>query len=261
MLPRSLLSFAALLALVSASGARAFTTTYPDCAPGTTVQYTDIAESNAGATALYNAPNCVGDQIDFNPTGFVANASPSANPDQIDGNLLFTVNGLTNYTIDNIVLDESGDQQVFGFPPSNTIATATLTVRLEILIGVTLLPDYVRQATYTQTASPTATSPGVWTLHEEFVIATILGEACTGTGFYAGLPIAAACGATTAQVGVNIDNTLFAYEESGELAFINKKDFQGLTITTNSDPVPEPGTAALVGIGLLGLGIARRRSA
>lgn len=149
MLPRLLLSLAAALAWVSASGARAATINYADCAPGSTVQYTDITESSADAP-LYNAPTCLGDTIEFDPTGFEANTN-TGNPDFIDGNLLFTVNGLTNFTVENIILDENGDQQVFGFPPSNTQATATLTVRLEILIGTSLLIDYTRQATYTLT--------------------------------------------------------------------------------------------------------------
>lgn len=264
MLVRLLLSVTALaVPLVLASGAGSVTINYSDCT-GTTVEYTDISESSADAP-LYNAPTCVGDLLDFNPTGFEANSGSGSNPDFVDGNLLFTIGALDNFTIDNLILDENGDWQVFGFEPSNSLASVTLTVRLEILVtpfaGDPFVVEYARQTPLQFTTA--STDPiDIWAIHEEFLMATILGEACTGTGFFAGNPITAACGATTADVGVNIDNTLLAFAESGELSFINKKDFDGFTITTETEPVPEPNAAALIGLGLLALGyVGRRRRA
>jgi hypothetical protein len=89
-------------------------------------------------------------------------------------------------------------------------------------------------------------------------MAAILADACSGTGYFQNA-IPGACGATTADVGVNIDNTLLAFAESGELSFINKKDFDGFTITTETEPVPEPDALALLALGLIGLGYIGRR--
>lgn len=263
---RLLLSLAtAALTLVLGSGARAVTINYSDCT-GTTVEYTDISESSAEAP-LYNAPTCVGDLLDFNPTGFEANTSSGSNPDFVDGNLLFQVGALDNFLIDNLILDENGDWQVFGFEPSDSLARATLTVRLEILVtpfaGDPFVVEYARQA---QLDFTTASTVGIdiWAIHEEFLMAAILADACSGTGYFdpgsGGVGATpGACGATTADVGVNIDNTLLAFAESGELSFINKKDFDGFTITTETEPVPEPATGALVALGLVAISAVRRR--
>jgi len=260
MSPRLLLSLAtAVLALALGSSARA-TINYSDCT-GTTVEYTNISESSADEP-LYNAPTCIGDLLDFNPTGFEAN-SGTANPDQIDGNLLFTVSALDNFLVDNLILEENGDWQVFGFEPSNSLASVTLTVRLEILVtpfaGDPFVVEYLRQTPLQFTTASTGPID-VWAIHEEFLMASILAEACSGTGYFTSA-IPGACGATTADVGVNIDNTLLAYAVSGELSFINKKDFDGFTITTETEPVPEPATGALLALGLVVISAARRRHA
>ncbi|MEZ4291638.1 MAG: PEP-CTERM sorting domain-containing protein [Myxococcota bacterium] len=68
--------------------------------------------------------------------------------------------------------------------------------------------------------------------------------------------IIAAAGASgqATRVTLNINNTLTAFAGGNALAFIEKKDFDGLAVTV----VPEPGTAILFGLGLAGLASVRR---
>src|SRR6185369_1787211 len=51
------------------------------------------------------------------------------------------------------------------------------------------------------------------------------------------------------KIGVSLDNGLIAESESGSIAFIDKKDFGGLSITIN---IPEP-TSVLLGLAAFGL--------
>jgi PEP-CTERM putative exosortase interaction domain len=260
-------SFAVAWASSSSAGASTIAYNSRSCA---TVDYTNIAESSTAAP-LYNQPECAGDLLDFNPIGFEANSNTS-NPDLLDGNLIFTISAHENFSMDSLILEENGDWLVFGSEPSNSQASVTTLVRLEILIPAS--GGGYREVEYARrTALPftTASFNGIdaWALHEEYIFASILADACAGSGFFdpatGGLTggggtgaIADACGATPSSAGVNIDNSLLAFADSGERSFINKKDFDGLSVAVETNPVPEAGTGAMVAMGLGALAVAGR---
>jgi hypothetical protein len=53
-------------------------------------------------------------------------------------------------------------------------------------------------------------------------------------------------GSFATEVFVSLDNTLTALSQAGTTAFIQKKDFEGVTITVDTDDViPEPTTIAM----------------
>ena len=56
-------------------------------------------------------------------------------------------------------------------------------------------------------------------------------------------------------VEISLANGLTAYAENGAVAFIEKNDIDGLAIKV----IPEPGTAVLMALGLVGLAVARPR--
>jgi hypothetical protein len=53
------------------------------------------------------------------------------------------------------------------------------------------------------------------------------------------------------KLSVDLDNALYAQSDAGTIAFIDKKDFGGLSVTVN---VPEPATlcmAVMLGLGMV----------
>lgn len=254
------------MVLAAASPAAAVLINYSDCSGGGTVTYVDISESSNQAP-LFGAPFCAGDQIDFDPSNFQVGAG---NPDpagfaSLDGQLNFTVLSDVGRIVENLSISESGDRQVLGFATvPATFASVSLITRLEIVIsvgGTDFIVEFEdQQSDSWSIPADFSTTPQTWSLEADFMINEILDAACNGTGFYAGAAISQACGATSSQVKVALDNTLTVFANSGERAFVNKKDVDGVTVTANDPtPIPEPASGALLGAGLLALALRARR--
>lgn len=252
MLLRLLSVTAVALTLVLASGASAATIPYGDCDGGGTVMYLDVTESGTNAP-LFNAPACIGNTIDFDPTGFVAEVDPGFGFDSIDGQLNFTIMSKEGSFVEEIVINEQGDYTLLGAegPDPDTSANVTLTVFLEITFldtGPTFIQEGPTSFSQTFEVTENFTFGSPWSLQANFVLDDILDTACNNG-------VTEACNALAIKVDLALDNTLGAFAEEGEVSRITKKDLNGLTITV----IPEPQTAVLVVMGLGVMGFVRRR--
>ncbi|MEM6798496.1 MAG: PEP-CTERM sorting domain-containing protein [Planctomycetota bacterium] len=269
-----ILSMAAVAMLSSAGVAQAGTIDYtgPNTMPGSsmtgwrgsTVWYAGVSESNDDTASRFGAPASItGNAIDFNPTGFFANA-PSAgqNSEITDSQLSFTVVALNGTIIENLSLTESGDTTLTGNPASTLTASSVTTfvfVDITEVDGVAIEPINVPA---TMTFTP---SGGTYSLAQDSdgsfpifstawfgevlidIDAALQQEVADNPGF------SFVNGAT--RLDVTLNNTLTAISADGESAFIAKKDFDGLTVTAN---VPEPASLALCVLAMLGWAARRR---
>ncbi len=253
-----------------AAPAFALTLNYGDCddlAHGGTVVYQQITESTGEPGPLYNAPSCVRNVIDFDPIGFEGrdNFAGNASPDQMEAMLDFAISAVGGSALTNIAVSEGGDRQVFGIDDAVAYVRATLTVDLTLFVsdgggGDTGIPYQGILSVIFQLPGDFSSTLQTWSLDASFEMSSILSDACSGQGQYSVNQTSEACGAETALVSVHIDNLLEGFAEDGALAFINKKDADGFTFTTETDPVPEPATGALP-LGLVVISAARRRHA
>jgi hypothetical protein len=224
---------------------------------GNTVTYVGVTEdSNSGdAPPLFGAPTVSGDSLDFDPVGFDANATGASGVDVTDGNLKFMVVAKPGFAIENLQLSEAGDTTLAGFGTDATFTAVTGTGVLNISmvdgIGINVI-----SVPFAMTFSPSGGTYGLLTdggggpLFHTFWSGGVLLDIdsillANNVGFNLG----------ATKISVNLDNTLTALSEDGTFSLIAKKEFGGLSITTN---IPEPATFALVGIAVLGLVVSRR---
>jgi hypothetical protein len=246
-----------LLLLVLQPSVQAASISYLDPPPGNTVDYTDVTEaSGTDPVPLFGAPTVTGDSIDFNPVLFTALSQFGAPPvDLTDGQLTFKVHAHAGYAIKNISFNEGGITTVIGAGTANTYTDVSATGFLNISevdgagISVVVVPINL---TFSHNAN------GTWRLVPDGLALTLPWTGGQLIDLNAALTAASVpytLGAT--RISVNLNNGLIAQSEAGTIAFIDKKDFGGLSITVN---VPEPTTMllALASFGVLGL-ITRRR--
>ena len=222
---------------------------FSDVPPGT-VMYLDVTESSGTdplPPALYGAPSVTGDLLDFDPVGFVSTVTGGP-LDVTDGQLNFTVMSLPGHGFDSFSILESGDYSFSGTGGVGTFASASLSLRVEVLeidnVPVTTPIILTDLASFSSDlASEGGTSTGLldWSLLGHVDISGYLGGATLGV--------------TKADVVVN--NQLVTDSEADSLSFIAKKDFKVLPDLPDGK-IPEPTTLALAMIGACLAGRRRR---
>ena len=216
---------------------------------GNTVTFEDVTSQNG----LFGAPTVSGDSLDFNPNTFEADCSLDPGcpptPSTIDDTLTLTIQADPGSFIDDILLSEAGDTTISSFLNAFGATQVTATVFIDIFeidgISVNNI-NFNTQMTFSNGGAFDTDVDGTGTFIWTGSLLVDLDQIIADNN---------ASGLAT-RVGINMNNTLIAFAESGATARIEKKDVDGLAITV----IPEPGTALLMGLGLAGLAGVRRSS-
>ena len=251
-------------------------TGWEDFANGGTVWYGGVTEANdeaagGGTQSLFGAPDDInGNVIEFDPINFEAEVTSTGGfvSDVVDSTLSFMILAIGNNVIDNVTFTEAGDTTLAGLPDSlGTSSSVTMTLFIDVL-EIDGVP--VSEPINIQDAMTFTPSGGSFNMDEDNGQAYDLNG--NGFGFGAiwnGLVDVDIDAELTAQnvpfqfgatkLGVSFDNTLSVTAIDGGTAFIKKKDFDGLTVTTDVSPlIPEPATALLAAIAMASFAGIRR---
>jgi hypothetical protein len=242
---------------------------------GNTVTYQMITESSPTdpqyfppnpPLGLFGNPVASGDSLDFTPQNFFALSDFQAPPlDRTDGHLTFMIQAHDGNGIDNISFQEGGALSVGGFGTNQTFVDVSAVGFLQVH-AIDNIPIDVETFPINMTfnfGSNGLQDNGQWRLGSEGAMNGFLWtggqffditQGLIDRGYTVGL------GAT--KVTVNLDNLLYAQSELLAGAFIDKKDFGGLSVTVNvpGGNIPEPTSIVLVAIGLVGIACYGRRT-
>lgn len=217
---------------------------------GDTVEYQQVTESSAtDPVPLFGGPALSGDSLLFSPVNFGISAS-GGSFDLMDGQLTTTIVALGLNRIEKIEFSERGDWTLLGTGTANTTASVANTMFIRITQvdgpGAFVPVDATVQMTFTPDG-------GSYNLidHRGQVLPF---EGTTLVDLDAILAAAGYSGRQALKVDVTLDNSLAAFSETGSVAYIKKKQAEGLSLTAI---VPEPATLGLLALG--GLWLCRRR--
>ncbi|MBY0399772.1 PEP-CTERM sorting domain-containing protein [Myxococcota bacterium] len=224
-----------------------FAASYTGPFNGTTVTFLNVADQNG----LFGAPTVSGDSLDFSPSAFEADCGPDPlcppSPTVVDDTLTLTIQANSGSFLDDIHLSEAGDTTLVSFLNAFGATQVTATVFVDIFEINNVSVNNINanaQMTFSRNGQYETTDEGpgthIWTGSLLIDLDAIIASN-GGTG-------------RATRVQLNLNNTLIAFAASGASARIEKKDIDGLAITV----IPEPGTAVLMGLGLLGLASTRR---
>jgi hypothetical protein len=217
---------------------------------GNTVTFVDVQDVNG----LYGTPIVSGDSLDFNPNTFETDCSYSAScpptPSEAADQLTLHIDADGGYFIEQIQLSEAGDTTLVSLIDAFAVTTVVGDVFVDVLelngapannINGNALMVFTSDGDFRSDEDGYGTH--IWTGELLVDIDQLIADAGQ-TG-------------KATLVGLSIANTLTAMGEAGAAARIQKKDIDGLAITV----IPEPGTALLMGLGLLALAGRGRRTA
>jgi hypothetical protein len=223
--------------------APAFATTIHGNYNGSTIDFLGVQETTNSAgdpEPLFEAPTVIGDSLFFSPSSFLATAS-GGGLDQTAALLEMTLSATPGNFIETITITEAGDTFLAG--GAGTATTGTFVgmsgvITVTQVNGAPIAPVFINytgvfdQDTFALQADAGSSS---WLGVASIDVASIVPNAT--------------------QAIFDLDNLLFANSEAGTTALIQKKVSNALVIS-----LPEPTTAALLGLGLLGAAaIGRRR--
>lgn len=214
---------------------------------GVNVKFLGIWEDSSTdpGVALYGAPTYNGgDSLDFNNLFFGASASGVDGADTVDGTLGGKIQAKPNHTVGTIRFQEYGDFTLAGLSNQAYVkVTNNIYIQVNAIDGVAVAPmtfnvEMVFTPDYDWWLSDFG--PGSHTGTWSGVLDVDVMQGLADAGF-------SVTGAAATDVDFTMDNILTALSESGTTATINKKETDGLRVT--SYDIPEPATMALLGLG------------
>lgn len=240
--------FVSVIALTAVAGVAQATLFSYGSFSGANVQFNSVfEETGAELNPLFGAPTVSGDSLSFSPTSFAATSSGGGSS-IVDSQIGTRIVANAGRAIPAITLSESGDYSLIGSGTSLTsvFASAAVFIRIEEVNGAAVTPIvFSGNLVMAPSSSFNLASPGPG-----------IAQIWSGSGFFDldAMVTGAGLSGSATKVYMTLDNTLAATSQSGTVAFIKKKTFGGTALTV----VPTPGSATLLGLGLIAAGRRRR---